>query len=115
MLLLLVGALVVVVLVVVLVAVLAVVLAGSKSIEDLCEKFSQHIKTHITFQKTAARTLCFLSGAVSGTRWSGIRPGRATEKEPQIATLCLGKKSVNLREMSGKSFVFSSCSFSWCV
>ena len=89
MLLLLVGALVVV-LVVVLVAVLAVVLAGSKSIEDLCEKFSQHIKTHITFQKTAARTLCFLSGAVSGTRWSGIRPAGVTEKEPQIATLCLG-------------------------
>ena len=58
-LLLLVGALVVVVLVVVLVAVLAVVLAGSKSIEDLCEKCSQSRKTHITFQKTAARTLPF--------------------------------------------------------
>ena len=63
----------VVILVVVLVGVVALVLVvvvalvvDAKSIEDLWEKCSPSRKTNITFQKTAARTLRFLPGAVSG-------------------------------------------------
>ena len=36
----------------------------------------------LRFQKTAARTLLFLSEAVSGTRWATSRPGAPREKEP---------------------------------
>ena len=44
-----------------------------KSIEDLCEKCSTSRDLCIRFQKTAARTLLFLSEAVSGRRWATMR------------------------------------------
>ena len=46
-----------------------------KSIEDLCEKCSTSRDLCIRFQKTAARTLLFLSEAVSPPRWQHSRPG----------------------------------------
>ena len=61
-----------------------------KSIEDLCEKCSNSVVFGKGLRKTAARTLLFLSEAVSGRRWAAIRRGPAREKEPLIAAHIVG-------------------------
>ena len=53
------------------------------------------VYSHLLFlvgnRKAAARTLSFLSEAVSGARRPGMRPGTLTEKEPLNAQAVLGK------------------------
>ena len=61
-----------------------------KSIEDLCEKFSNSLVFGKGLRKTAARTLLFSSGAVSGRGWRTNRPGWVTEKEPPKASFVWG-------------------------
>ena len=46
-----------------------------KSIEDLCGTFSNCTVFGKGLRKTAARTLLFLTGALSGPRWGWRRSG----------------------------------------
>ena len=55
-------------------------------------KFSHSIVFGEGLRKTAARTLLFLSEAVSGKRGGLKRPGGVTEKEPLKASFVWGKK-----------------------
>ena len=43
-----------------------------KSIEDLCEKFSQHIETNITFQKNCSENAPILKTQRPATHGQGI-------------------------------------------
>ena len=63
-----------------------------KSIEDLCEKFSNSVVFGKGLRKTAARTLLFSSGALPGRSRCPMRPGGAREKEPLKASFVWGKK-----------------------
>ena len=65
---------------------------GVKKHYAFCEKYLSSIVFGKGLRKTAARTLLFLSEAVSGRRWGFMRPEVAREKEPLMRSRCLGKK-----------------------
>ena len=62
-----------------------------KSIEDLCEKLTNGIVFGKGLRKTAARTLSFLSEAVSGESGATMRSGAVREKEPRTAQALFGE------------------------
>ena len=64
-----------------------------KNIEDSCEKMSNSLHLYEEFQKPAARTLSFLSEALSGNDWMLDDQELPIEKEPLSRKLVWGKRT----------------------